>query len=521
MQVQRFDLNTSIAHTTVTGMFDLTGTLDMQYVFTANLVEWQSLVGITALAGDVHTQGQISGTWPALGGRGALEVRNLRYQEHAIDSLRLTYEGSQLGSQPQLAAQLLVRHARAGTLPIAQVTLDVTYPGVEGQVQFATEMVQSANSGGRARGTLTRDNAGQRLVLEELQIQLPDRTWHAAAPLQVGFGPQRLDITQIHLVHDDESIKLSGAVHGDELQDIQLQATQIDLSYLHRLLYLPDVIGGRATFQAQLAGTRTEPRFESELTMQPAASQRLPFTQLHSTLVYAQRHLQSTGRLHQGTREIVALDVRLPIDLALTTMPLGQRLLEAPLAVHMRLQEPHLAHVHQWQPAVPRLEGTLQGSVDLQGTYTALTLDARAQLQQLKIEGIAAQIRGALHLHGAFTTAPSMAELVQAIERTAHDSTRPQAGAAGSRAAWTLARQRRTRRTMAGRKPAAAGHGAVDCRRSASHPGGPAPARQWLWHAAHRGAARRAVDPITAGPDAPACAPTTVRAACPGTSDTP
>ena len=47
------------------------------------------------------------------------------------------------------------------------------------------------------------------------------------------------------------------------------------------------------------------------------------------------------------------------------------------------------------------------------------------------------------------------------------------------------------------------------------HPGGPAPASQWLWHAAHRGAARCAVDPISAGPDAPARAPTTVRVAWP------
>src|SRR5262249_35462498 len=162
-------------------------------------------------------------------------------------------------------------------------------------VQFATEVVQSGASGGRARGTLTQDTTGQQVTIEEFEIRLPDRTWHAAAPLQVAFGPQRLDLSQIHLVHDDASIALSGAVHGEELQDIRLQATQIDLSYLHRLLHLPDVIGGRATFQAQLAGTQTEPRFESELTMQPEASQRLPFTQLHSTLTYAQRQLQSTG----------------------------------------------------------------------------------------------------------------------------------------------------------------------------------------------------------------------------------
>ena len=417
VQVQRFDLDTSVAHTTVNGTFDLAGTVDMQYALTASLAEWQSLAGMTALSGEVQTQGNISGTWPALNGRGTIEVRGLHYQEHAINSLHLTYEGSQLGSQPQLGAQLQIRHAQVGTLPVEQVAVDVTYQGAEGQVQFATEVVQSAKSGGRARGTLTRAAVGQQVVLEEFVIWLPDRTWQAAAPLQVVFGPQRLDLTRIHLVHDDESIELSGAVHGEELQDIQLHATQIDLSYLQQLFHLPDVIGGRATFQMQLAGTRAEPRFESELTVQQAVSQRLPFTQFSNTLAYAQRQLQSVGRLHQGTREIVALDVRLPIDLALTAMPLAQRLLEAPLEVHMRLQEPDLAVVHQWQPATPRLTGTLQGSVDLEGTYTAFTLDVHAQLQQLGIEGIVAQLRAPLHLHGRFITAPSMAGLAQAIEQ--------------------------------------------------------------------------------------------------------
>ena len=417
VQVRRFDLDTSIAHATVRGTFDLAGPVDMQYALTADLAAWQSLVGITALAGAAQTQGHIGGTWPALNGRGTLEARDLHYQEHAIDSLRLTYDGSQLGSQPQLTAQLQVRHARVGTLPVEQVTVDVTSQGAEGQVQFATEVVQSAKSGGRARGTLTRAAAGQQVVLEELEVRLPDRTWHAAVPLQVAFGPQRLDLTRIHLVHDEESLALAGAVHGEELQDIRLHATRIDLSYLQQLFHLPDVIGGRATFQMQLAGTRAEPRFESELTVQPAASQRLPFTQFSNTLAYMQRQLHSVGRLHQGAREIVALDVRLPIDLALTAVPLAQRLLEAPLEVHMRLQEPDLAIVHQWRPATPRLAGTLQGSVDLQGTYTDLTLDVNAQVQQLGVEGMVAQLRAPVHLHGRLITAPSMAELAQAIEQ--------------------------------------------------------------------------------------------------------
>jgi len=60
VQVQRFDLNTSIVHTTAAGMFDLAGSVDMQYAFTADLVAWQSLVDMTALSGEVQTQGQIS-----------------------------------------------------------------------------------------------------------------------------------------------------------------------------------------------------------------------------------------------------------------------------------------------------------------------------------------------------------------------------------------------------------------------------------------------------------------------------
>src|SRR4029453_9401614 len=109
VQVQRFDLDTSIAHTTVSGTFDLAGTVDMQYALTADLGAWQSLLDITALSGDVQTQGQISGTWPAPNGRGTIEGRSLHYQDHAIDSLHLSYEGSQLGNQPQLTAQLQVR----------------------------------------------------------------------------------------------------------------------------------------------------------------------------------------------------------------------------------------------------------------------------------------------------------------------------------------------------------------------------------------------------------------------------
>src|SRR5262249_57620920 len=136
----------------------------------------------------------------------------------------------------------------------------------------------------------------QQLVLEEFQVRLPDRTsgapdrtWSANTPLQVTFGPQHFEATQVHLVHAEESLQLSGAMQGDQLQDLHLEAREIDLSYWQQLLQLPEFVNGRATLQAQLAGTRAEPDLKAELTLQPAATQPLPFTQSHNILTYTQR----------------------------------------------------------------------------------------------------------------------------------------------------------------------------------------------------------------------------------------
>jgi translocation and assembly module TamB len=415
VQIHRLALHTSLARTTASGVFALNGATDVQYTLNADLSELQRLVSITDLAGHIQTQGQVNGTWPDLKGHGMLEANDLRYANNTLESLRLTYDGSQLGSQPQITAQLLARQARVGPLPIAQVVLDATYQGREKQTRFAIEVVQSPGSGGQAQGTLTQDAAGQQVVLEELQVRLSERTWQAVAPLQVAFGPQRLEVTQFHLVHNEESLVLSGAVHGDQLQDIHLRATQLDLSYWHQLLPLSDLMHGRLTLDAQLTGTRIEPDLQAALTLQSPAAPPLPFTQLHSRLVYAQRQLQSTWRVHQDNRDVLMLEARLPIDLALTDVPLAQRLRQGPVAIRIRLEQPHLAALHQWQPALPQLTGTLQGTLNLQGTYATLDLDASAQLQQLGIEGMVAQMRAPVHLHSTLVTAPSFAALVQGL----------------------------------------------------------------------------------------------------------
>jgi autotransporter translocation and assembly factor TamB len=190
-EVRRFDLDTSVAHMTASGALDLAGHSDLQYELTADLAELQPMLDLEALAGQVHLQGKASGAWPALGTHGTLEVNDLRYQDSRVRTLQLSYDGSQLGAQPLVTAQLVARQLRTGTLPVEQVGLDATYRGGAEQVHFAAQVVQSAKAGGRASGTVGLTDGGQRIVVEELVARLPDRTWRAADRPRAASSPLR------------------------------------------------------------------------------------------------------------------------------------------------------------------------------------------------------------------------------------------------------------------------------------------------------------------------------------------
>ena len=132
-------------------------------------------------------------------------------------------------------------------------------------------------------------------------------------------------LEQVRLVHSEEALELSGAIDGEQLQALRLRASRMDVTFLRRLLALPDALAGRATLEAQLDGTFEAPILQSELRLQGDSPPQLPFDQLQATLAYAQRQLQGDMRIQQNNRDVLALQLSLPIDLRLTALPWPQR----------------------------------------------------------------------------------------------------------------------------------------------------------------------------------------------------
>ena len=206
-QVQRFDVETSMARMHATGAVDLSGQSDLQYELTAQLSNLRKLLGDERLDGDVRLQGQAGGEWPHLTVRGSLDVRDVQYQEYALEGLRLTYEGSDLGAQPHVTTQLRLHQARLGTVPVAQVELQGTYDGAARQVGFAVSVDQALGNGILTQGMVTLQDTGQRVDIDELRLQLAERLWQSTAPLHVIHEGDRLQWTPLRLVHAEESLE--------------------------------------------------------------------------------------------------------------------------------------------------------------------------------------------------------------------------------------------------------------------------------------------------------------------------
>jgi autotransporter translocation and assembly factor TamB len=413
-EVQQCDLWTSIARFTASGLVDLASSSALQYALTADLTGLRALVGPETLEGTFHLRGQASGTLAAVTLQGALTGQHLRYGDERVEHLQVTYEGTQLGVQPRLTAHLEMHNTHVGRIPVEHLALDATYESTAHQLQVTAAVVQSAGYRGKARGSVSWTANGQQLTLEEFVVRLADHTWHAVAPIEVSRAGQALRLTQLHLAHADEALELSGAFDGARFHDVRLRVGQIDVTFLQRLRLLPDFIQGRAAVQVHLSGTLAAPVLAMELTLWPAPQPPRPFDHVHATLVYAQQQLQSEVRVRQANREAVTVAARLPIDLAFVPLALEQRLLAAPLALHVHLQQPDLAALSHWQSALAGLTGTLQGDLQAQGTYTNLEVNVDMRLQRWELPGSVEQVSAPLHLQATVGMPPSGPSATQA-----------------------------------------------------------------------------------------------------------
>ena len=414
-EIRQFHLDTSVAKVHAEGQLDLAGDSALNYDAQAQLADLRQLLGSEALDGAARLQGQASGTWPDLALRGTLTAQGLRYDANQLRDIDITYEASQLGAKLRAAAQARLQEAQLGALPVAQLDLQATYDQAASQLQVAVDVAQSADYDATLRGVLTLAGADKSIALDTLRIRLQDRAWTAPEPINVVLAANGVDIKRVHLAHDDESITASGRLDGSTFDDLRLQADNIDLDFLRAVFNLPELVSGSASLDARLAGAMEEPQVRVDAQVRAPDRPSLPFDDLRIALDYAQPQLNGRIYARQQERDVVDLNLRLPARVALNELSLDKLLVDAPMALQLRIRQPDLAALQRALPALPPLAGTLRADVDLHGAYHQLALAATVELQRLGLVGKVENIEAPIQISGEIVTAESMAALRQAL----------------------------------------------------------------------------------------------------------
>ncbi|MEN8131488.1 MAG: translocation/assembly module TamB domain-containing protein, partial [Pseudomonadota bacterium] len=292
---------------------------------------------------------------------------------------------------------------------------------------------------------------GRQLIVEALELRLEDHLWQSLTPLELDLAPPRISLRPFRLAHADESIELGGSLDDGQLLGVSVQASNIELGFLGRMLSLPHLVQGQADLKANLEGRLDDPSFQGNLTIKATSKQPQPFDLSRLTLNYARGNLHGEIHAHQDHREVLAVDLNLPADLALIAKPVEQRLLDAPLNLHLEIKRPELSGFQRAMPDLLRglgyieeaieanlalkrpeflrfsrdaappkplpgsLVGTLEGTLDLQGSYAKVTLDTELRLLQLGILGIIEGFQGEADLQGEMELAPSVEALRQGL----------------------------------------------------------------------------------------------------------
>lgn len=414
IHVEAFELVSSFASVNASGSLDFRGASDLAYEATADLSQLQQLIGIESLRGTLHLRGSAVGVWPDLDGAGRLTATDVRLGDSGLELLDLDYQASQLGALPQASARLQVKGLAVGELPVGTVQLQATYEGSRRQLAFTAQQSHPPKLESNLGGRLTLGDTFKRAVIDTVEVRFGERTWRASTPLDLAMGSGAFNIRSFRLNQGEESISLTGRIENQSLHGVRLEASSIDLTYLKEKLGLPQAVAGRASLTVQAAGLFSEPVFQGKIRVTPLPEEELPFDRVQATLRYESRELKGHFSARQGEREVLQSRFHAPLDLTLADIPVPKRLLDGPLSLSLRLDQPELASLRDIMPA-PALSGALGAEVSVHGTYAQMQLGSKFDLRNVSAEGLFEEVFAVVGMTAVLESAATVSLLAEAL----------------------------------------------------------------------------------------------------------
>jgi translocation and assembly module TamB len=343
-----------------------------------------------ALGGTAQGVVQLAGSLDTLEMNGDLDIQNLEWQR--IDAPRLTAAFSWIGGQrPQLTASI-------GSDSITVQQWVFHQAGVQAR-GWADSLEWSVGSG---VGTDSRvDGAGrwwrhqptQVAMFDSLAFTLPARRYQLDESFAVTLSDSAPAISPLTLRADDGSgiIQMGGRVPGASEGSLAVRVLGMQLQDVYGLLQRDTAgIAGEVGLDLRIGGTAEAPTFRGTTTLDAGRFGDFQSPFVEGVVDYANRRLEANLLLWRTGKNVLQIETRLPLDLAIRGAP--TRRVEGPLTVHARGDSVDLGIIEAVTPAVTGVRGLVSVDVNVGGTWErpqfAGALDVRGGAMSLPGLGV-------------------------------------------------------------------------------------------------------------------------------------
>lgn len=340
---------------------------------------------------------QLAGSLDTLEMSGELLLQNLEWQR--ISTPQLTGAFSWIGGRrPQLTASIGSDSITAQTWSFHQLGAQVR--GWADSLEWSAGSRVGADSRVDGAGRWWQREGTQVAVFDSLAFSLPAHRYRLDETFAVTLTDAAPAISPLTLRADDGSgiIQMGGRIPGSSEGSLALRVLGLDLQDVYGVLQRDtSTIAGSVGLDLRVGGTAEAPTLRGTATLDAArfGDFQAPFVQ--SVVDYADRKLEANLLLWRTGENVLQIETRLPLDLALRGAQ--QRRVDGPLSVHARGDSVDLGILEALTPAVSGVRGTLSVDVNVEGTWEAPRFAGGAEIRggAMSVPGLGVRYDG---LHG-------------------------------------------------------------------------------------------------------------------------
>lgn len=341
-----------------------------------------SVQTLTPLLGDSLAQAwadSISGTLRIHGiALGSLDTVDVRAELRG-DSLRLgSYSVAEIDGELSLdgipnathgLVTFALANARAGEALVHRMSAEALVREAKWiDASFRLAAQDTLYAQGRADIHYMGDSLDIRL--DSLSALTREADWQLAHPTRMFRGPDRLEIDSLLLLsRDGARFALSARIDSAGPISIAANALRVPLAHARFTGYMPPRVDGLVSMEATMRGHLEDPRIELTMRLDSTHVDERAAPEIEMQARYAATQADITVQGQMLDRDAFTLTAELPVDLAFTSRPLGERLLERPMYVRFGASATALAGFEALMPGVRDLSGGFDADVQVTGTF--------------------------------------------------------------------------------------------------------------------------------------------------------